>query len=107
MHRTAAIQDFSAKSSGKQQQHLPEIWDFSAVDCRVSTTISRDNSRASHFLRQGHGTLISPYPLYPSDCPTLTPPRLTVFALALHGTSVTAPATAARSLPSPILPQAC
>ncbi|KAI4826946.1 hypothetical protein KUCAC02_030376 [Chaenocephalus aceratus] len=56
---------------------------------------------------QGHGTLISPYPLYPSDCPTLTPPRLTVFALALHGTSVTAPATAARGLPSPILPQAC
>ncbi|KAF3855937.1 hypothetical protein F7725_016660 [Dissostichus mawsoni] len=27
MHRTAAIQDFSAKSSGKQQQHLPEIWE--------------------------------------------------------------------------------
>lgn len=56
---------------------------------------------------RGHGTLISPYPLYPSDCPTLTPPRLPVFALALHRTSVTAPATAARSLPSPIPPQAC
>ena len=56
---------------------------------------------------QGRSTLISPYPLYPSDCPTLTPPRLPVFALALHRTSVTAPATAARSLPSPIPPQAC
>lgn len=56
---------------------------------------------------QGRGTLISLYPLYPSDCPTLTPPRLSAFALAPNRTSVTAPATAARSLPPPILPQAC
>lgn len=52
----------------------------------------------SHLSKgQAHGTLISPYPLY---CPTLTPPCLPVFALALSRTSVTAPATVACSLPS-------
>lgn len=56
---------------------------------------------------QGYGTLISQYPLHSFDCPTLTPPHLPVFALALHRTSVTAPATVACSLPSPIPPEAC
>lgn len=41
-----------------------------------------------HSKGHGHGTLISPYPLHPPDRHTLTPPRLPVFALAVHGTSV-------------------
>ncbi|KAM7402550.1 hypothetical protein PAMP_017778 [Pampus punctatissimus] len=116
MNQDAEIQDFAAKCSDKQQQHLPEIWESDHDEaglalghqfCWRLQLLGLTGGDMSTYGGQGHGTLISPYPLYPADCPTLTPPRFPVFALALHRTSVIAPATVARSLPSPIPPQAC
>lgn len=89
-------------------KHSHDAAECDSVSWHLSFFTAHTSPYPSPFSKgHGHGTLISPYPLYPSDCPTLTPPRLSVFALALHRTSVTAPATAARSLHSPIPPQVC
>lgn len=59
------------------------------------------------FKRLDRGTLISPYPFYQSACPTLTPPHLSLFGLALARTSIPPPATSACRLHSPRAHKAC